>query len=508
MINLPYNEILKMIQEKTGLSQEEITAKVNDKLNQLSGLVSKEGAAHIIANELNVSLLPKEGEPMKINQIPAGMRNVQTLGKVQQIYEVREFNSARGPGKVGSFLLGDDSGVIRIVLWNDQVELMEKLNQGDVLKIENAYSRDNNGRKEIHLNDSSKVSINPEGANVGEVKRPEINRKNISDLTSEDSNVEVLGTIVQVFDIRFFEVDPDTKRRIKPNDDGKFYNQQGEEVTPDYSFVSNIFIDDGSSNIRVVCFKNQLENLLNKDTSQILQYRTNPEQFEDVKHDLLGHIVKIRGRVVNNEMFNRLEIVSNMIITDPDPQDEINRLKKDGAGGNLGNSVNSVNKENPSVEPEKKDVSSQASVGIVSAVNNKTDSEQAQAKEESQESAMSMDDIDDNSMSSSALEDDSDLEDVSSLDDVDSVSETEEQEQEKKDFSSDVDAVNETTGTSEKTEESKTQENSLAIDGSETEENKEDEQSPSSENSLDGLDELEDIGNIDEEFFEDDENLK
>jgi hypothetical protein len=330
MINLPYNEILNLIKEKTNLSEDEINAKVNDKLNQLSGLISKEGAAHIIANELNVSLAPKEGEALKIKNVVANVRNLTLVGKVQQKYELREFNSARGPGKVGSFLLGDETGVIRVVLWNDQADLLEKFNEGDVLKIGSAYSRDNNGRKEVHVNDMSQIEVNPAGANVGEVKkREEALRKKISDLSAEDQNIEVMGTIVQVFDIRFFEVDPNTKRRIRPSDDGNFYDNMGNAVQPDYSYVSNVFIDDGSSNIRVVCFKNQLENLLNKKEDDILQFRENTQLFESVKHELLGHIVKIRGRVVNNDMFNRLELVSNLIIRDPNPQEEINRL----AGG-------------------------------------------------------------------------------------------------------------------------------------------------------------------------------
>ena len=245
MINLPYDEILKLIKDKTGMSQDDINSKVNDKLNQLSGLISREGAAHIIANELNVELLPKDGEPLKIKNIPAGMRNLKTQGKVQQIYEVREFNSSRGPGKVASFLLGDESGVIRIVLWNDQIDVLEKIKQGDVVTIENAYSRDNNGRKEIHLNDGSKVNVNPEGVKVDAVKREEAPRKKISDLSAEDNNVEVMGTIVQVFDIRFFEIDPNTKRRIKPKEDNSRYEAQRVYIEKDsFLIVKTEYIKD------------------------------------------------------------------------------------------------------------------------------------------------------------------------------------------------------------------------------------------------------------------------
>ena len=54
MFKLPLQDIINKIKEKTELSEAEINSKINQKLDQLSGLISKEGAAHIIANELGV----------------------------------------------------------------------------------------------------------------------------------------------------------------------------------------------------------------------------------------------------------------------------------------------------------------------------------------------------------------------------------------------------------------------------------------------------------------------
>ena len=49
LMGLTYDEIIAKIKEKGG-SEEEIQSKIKLKLNQLSGLISKEGAAQIIAN--------------------------------------------------------------------------------------------------------------------------------------------------------------------------------------------------------------------------------------------------------------------------------------------------------------------------------------------------------------------------------------------------------------------------------------------------------------------------
>ena len=56
MLQLSYNDIITKIKTEKGLSEDEIKDRIKDKLNRLTDLVSKEGAAHIVANELGVNL--------------------------------------------------------------------------------------------------------------------------------------------------------------------------------------------------------------------------------------------------------------------------------------------------------------------------------------------------------------------------------------------------------------------------------------------------------------------
>ena len=52
---LNYDELINRIKEK-GFNDKEIERKINRKLEELSGLISREGAAHLIANELGINL--------------------------------------------------------------------------------------------------------------------------------------------------------------------------------------------------------------------------------------------------------------------------------------------------------------------------------------------------------------------------------------------------------------------------------------------------------------------
>src|SRR5574341_1645940 len=159
MIRMPLPDILARIKEKTGLAEADLMTKIDAKCVALAGLISKEGAAHIIANELGVKLFEGGG---KIKDLLPGMRNAEILGRVTQIYEVREFKRADGSsGKVGSFLVGDDTGVVRIVCWGNQADLLAQISTGAPVKISGGMVRENQrGYNVVHLNEGSRVNRN------------------------------------------------------------------------------------------------------------------------------------------------------------------------------------------------------------------------------------------------------------------------------------------------------------------------------------------------------------
>ena len=334
MIKLSFEQIVDKIKEKTDISDEEINKRIEEKMEQLAGLISKDGAAHIVANELKVNVFEAAlGGKITINKLIPGMRNVEVIGKVRAVYEIREFSTDKGSGKVGSFLIADEEGMCRVTCWHAQTEKMSDIKEGDIVRIKEGYVRENNGRNEIHLNDKSDIEINPPGVEVNvpeglQQTQAAAARKKISELGENDSNVELLGTIVQAFDPRFFEICPQCGKRAKPRED-KFVCPEHDVVTPDYSYVMNVIIDDGSETIRVVLFRQQLEQLIGKTREQVLQYKELKELFDEVKIDLLGQLVKIRGRTSKNTVFDRLEFVAQEVDMKPDPKEELDRLNKE-----------------------------------------------------------------------------------------------------------------------------------------------------------------------------------
>jgi len=328
ILRIPKEKIIEKIKEKTGLSDKEISKRIKDKMDLLSGLISEEGAAHILANELGVKIFEDAGK-LQIKNVLPGMKTVEIAGKVIKIYETRTFDKNNRKGKVASFLIGDETGLIRIVAWNDKVDILSNMKETDAIKIENGYAKENNGRIEVHLGDKSKTTITPGDGSSIKVKESTKERKKIKDLNENEENVEILGTILQVFDPKFFEVCPECNKRVKQREDG-FFCEQHNIVNPLYSYVLNLLLDDGSDNVRIVLWRNQVQKLFNMNDQEILEKKTTG--FEDMKNELLGKIVKFVGRTNKNQMFERIEFTPQLVFTNPNPEEEIERLNKEIAG--------------------------------------------------------------------------------------------------------------------------------------------------------------------------------
>jgi len=84
-----YSQLIERISISAKLSKEDIERKIEAKRAKLSGLVSKEGAAQIVAAELGINF---DKERMKISELVQGMKRANFVGKVINISPIRSFN--------------------------------------------------------------------------------------------------------------------------------------------------------------------------------------------------------------------------------------------------------------------------------------------------------------------------------------------------------------------------------------------------------------------------------
>ena len=291
-----YDMLLDRIVKSSGMEREEIERKIEAKKAKLSGLISKEGAAQIIAAELGISF---DDVDAKIVELMPGMRRVNVVGKLINIFPVREYNKNNRQGKIGSFILADDTGNIRVVLWDtNHIELIEKgkIKQGVVVEIKNASMRES----ELHVSGFSEIKVSDKV--IENVKTERVMQEmQIVDL-QQGQGVSVRGVVVQMFNPRFFSVCPECSKKAVQDAEGFKCADHG-NVQPKERSLINFVLDDGTESIRAVLFSDSINKLIPeedlKDSEKVLAFRD----------DFMGTEIWLSGSVRKNQLFNNLEII-------------------------------------------------------------------------------------------------------------------------------------------------------------------------------------------------------
>ena len=168
-----YQQLIELISESSGTSIDEIERKIQAKQAKLSGLISKEGAAQIVAAELGINF---DERKIKIAQILPGMKKINLVGKIINMFPIREYNKNGRSGRIGSFILAGDTSNIRAVLWDENhIDLIAKgeIIENGVIEITNATIR--NG--ELHLTSFSEIKNSNQALEKVITERKVVNKK-------------------------------------------------------------------------------------------------------------------------------------------------------------------------------------------------------------------------------------------------------------------------------------------------------------------------------------------
>ncbi|MHA2131565.1 MAG: DUF2240 family protein, partial [Promethearchaeota archaeon] len=201
------------ILENTGLTRKEIQDMVEDKKKELKGLISEEGALFIIARELGVDVKEENKDllteiEINISDITQNMKNINLIGRIKETYNVNKFNkSDGGTGYVGSFLLHDNTGDIRVVIWDDHVSIFNEDNFviNELIKIINGIARKSKYENiELHVGRFGKLILSPD--DVDYKKYPKITSKltDIDKINLNLKSISIEGKLIQISPIKEF----------------------------------------------------------------------------------------------------------------------------------------------------------------------------------------------------------------------------------------------------------------------------------------------------------------
>ena len=154
----------RILLSRSDLKRKEVLEMIGKKKMGVGDFLTDETAARIVASELGVESVH---EPLRleiqIQDLVSGLNDVTVAGQVVAVYPPKTFTRRDWTeGKLASLLVSDKSGTLRVVLWDNKVELVEsgKIQREQTIRISHGYVREGwGGNLELHVGQRGSIDV-------------------------------------------------------------------------------------------------------------------------------------------------------------------------------------------------------------------------------------------------------------------------------------------------------------------------------------------------------------
>jgi DNA/RNA endonuclease YhcR with UshA esterase domain len=315
MLKISVDAVIQKIRAETNLSIEEVQNQIKAKVKELEGLVSEEGAAFIIAAELGVQVMRDSVTVAhKIAELKSGAKDIEIVAMVDRIFRTIDYVKTGIAKQVSSLQISDETGSIRLVMWEDKARMAADLKRGQKLRVRGAQvklnTRDN--IPELHVGKYSTLII------LQDAVRQSAKTMKLSELQAGEI-VSVLADVVQVREPKLYFVCPTCNKKVIPAPEG-FLCPDHKKIIPKENIFCSYVLDDGTATIRAVAFGSTAEEFLGLKIEEI-KAADAVELLERIQARLLGKTILIEGRVKENKNFSCLEIAAYSVNMAPNPKE-------------------------------------------------------------------------------------------------------------------------------------------------------------------------------------------
>jgi ssDNA-binding replication factor A large subunit len=196
-------EIIQQILSKhPEVSRNQILENLETEKSKTSGLIADETLLRLIAARYGVKILQdRVYRKLSISHLVPGLNDVTVTGRVVAVYPPRTFEGERS-GKFASLMIADKDATLRVILWNNKVELIEagELKAGQIVRFSHGYTReDRKGKAELHLGSKSQIEVEPKNTEADEYSSIGKFATRISKITKAYKNIHLTGTVKELF---------------------------------------------------------------------------------------------------------------------------------------------------------------------------------------------------------------------------------------------------------------------------------------------------------------------
>ena len=153
----------ELLQQKPELGRDEVLRRIEDKKRTVgAGYLTDQGALFLVAGELGVSLRREDASSdLSIKDLYIGANDVTVVARVLAIYPVATYNKKDGgTGKYQRLALFDGKNSVRLTVWEEGLEQLDKLalKVDAPVRVANAYVKQGlDGKPALNLGRRGKI---------------------------------------------------------------------------------------------------------------------------------------------------------------------------------------------------------------------------------------------------------------------------------------------------------------------------------------------------------------
>lgn len=244
----------------------------------------------------------------KIEEIDEDDQDIIIIGRVIELNDIRNFERDNGDtGSVRNIELADETGSMRVVLWDDDAK--REFEIGQPIKLQNPrFDLDRDNRIEAIVNRSTAI-LEPSESEIeklptqDELMEAIYVPKPIEALTEDDVNVCVTGTISDIESDRVIRKKcPSCGNNIEESEDEYICDNCGHVFDePRYLLMVPLRIEDDTGSIKVTFFDKLAEELIGMNKEEIINIIEDGYGIEDKLEDLNGQTIEIIANVSFDE---------------------------------------------------------------------------------------------------------------------------------------------------------------------------------------------------------------
>ena len=245
----------------------------------------------------------------KIEDLDEDEEDTVIVGRVIELNEIRNFDRDNGDtGSVRNIEIADDTGSIRVVLWDNDAKM--DLEMGQPLKLQNPrLSLDMDNRLQATVSGGTTV-LEPSEKELEDLPSQDelmesiFVAKSIESLTEDDTNVHITATIKEVFpDKILLKKCPNCRESVEESEDEYICDNCGHTFDePKYTLMIPTRVEDDTGEISVTFFGNLAEELIDMSQEEVVSLIEDEVLgIEDKIEDLVNMTIEIIANVSFNE---------------------------------------------------------------------------------------------------------------------------------------------------------------------------------------------------------------